>query len=76
MAKIDSAKQRLRLEIDRPNVLRQVFQAVKKGGTVSVIGVYAGFIDTFPSALGSDARLQDLQWQGGWVREVRVDAVI
>ncbi len=37
-----------RMEFDRANVLRQVIQACGKGGRVSVIGVYAGFIDKFP----------------------------
>jgi threonine dehydrogenase-like Zn-dependent dehydrogenase len=44
----DRLKQKVRLEMDRANVLRQVFQACGKGGRVSVIGVYAGFIDKFP----------------------------
>jgi len=35
-------------ELDRPYVLRQVIQACRKGGTVSVPGVYAGFIDKVP----------------------------
>lgn len=33
---------------DRPNVLRQAIIACRKGGTVSVPGVYGGFIDKFP----------------------------
>ena len=37
-----------KMEMDRANVLRQVIQACGKGGRVSVIGVYAGFIDKFP----------------------------
>jgi threonine dehydrogenase-like Zn-dependent dehydrogenase len=44
----DVAKQKLRIEMDRPQVLRQAIQACRKGGTVSVPGVYAGFIDKFP----------------------------
>jgi threonine dehydrogenase-like Zn-dependent dehydrogenase len=44
----DRLKQKVRLEMDRANVLRQVFQACGKGGRVSVIGVYGGFIDKFP----------------------------
>lgn len=35
----------MRLETDRPTVLREVIQACRKGGTVSVPGVYAGIID-------------------------------
>jgi threonine dehydrogenase-like Zn-dependent dehydrogenase len=45
---IDSAKQKVRLQFERANVLRQVIQACRPGGTVSVPGVYAGFIDNFP----------------------------
>ncbi len=33
---------------DRPNVLRQAVTVCRKGGTVSVPGVYGGFIDKFP----------------------------
>src|SRR5205823_4424368 len=44
----DRAKQTLRLEMDRPNVLRQAIQACCKGGTVSIPGVYGGFLDKIP----------------------------
>ena len=44
----DRAKQAIRLETDRPHVLRQAIQACRKGGTVSIPGVYGGFIDKFP----------------------------
>ena len=44
----DEIKQRLMLETDRPMVLRQCIQACRKGGTVSVPGVYGGFIDKVP----------------------------
>jgi threonine dehydrogenase-like Zn-dependent dehydrogenase len=44
----DRFKQALMLEADRPFVLRQAIMACKNGGTVSVIGVYGGFIDKFP----------------------------
>ena len=36
------------LETDRPFALRQAIMACRNGGTVSVIGVYGGFIDKFP----------------------------
>jgi threonine dehydrogenase-like Zn-dependent dehydrogenase len=45
---IDRAKQMLRVQLDRPNVLRQCIIACRKGGTVSVPGVYGGFIDKMP----------------------------
>lgn len=44
----DRAKQALMLETDRPIALRQAIMSCRSGGTVSVIGVYAGFIDKFP----------------------------
>jgi threonine dehydrogenase-like Zn-dependent dehydrogenase len=44
----DRAKQMARIEMDRPIVLREAILACKKGGTVSVPGVYGGFIDKFP----------------------------
>jgi threonine dehydrogenase-like Zn-dependent dehydrogenase len=44
----DRAKQKLRMVQDRVVVLRQCIQACKKGGTVSVPGVYAGFDDKIP----------------------------
>ena len=48
MFAIDRAKQISRIQMDRPTVLRQVIMTCKKGGTVSVPGVYAGFIDKIP----------------------------
>ncbi len=44
----DKAKQFARNESDRPYALRQAILACRNGGTVSVVGVYGGFIDKFP----------------------------
>ena len=44
----DRFKHALMLESDRPVALRQAIMACRNGGTVSVIGVYGGFIDKFP----------------------------
>jgi threonine dehydrogenase-like Zn-dependent dehydrogenase len=44
----DRAKQAMMLETDRPVALREAIMACRNGGTVSVIGVYGGFIDKFP----------------------------
>jgi threonine dehydrogenase-like Zn-dependent dehydrogenase len=44
----DRAKQALRLSSERPGVLRQAIQACRKGGTVSVPGVYGAFVDKLP----------------------------
>ncbi len=47
-AVLDRAKAALFLATDRPNVLRQAIQACRKGGVVSVPGVYAGALDKIP----------------------------
>ncbi len=44
----DRAKQMTGLENDRPIALREAIIACRKGGTVSVPGVYGGFIDKVP----------------------------
>jgi threonine dehydrogenase-like Zn-dependent dehydrogenase len=44
----DRAKQAMMLETDRPLALREAIRCCRNGGTVSVIGVYGGFIDKFP----------------------------
>jgi threonine dehydrogenase-like Zn-dependent dehydrogenase len=44
----DKVKQAVKLETDRPNVLRQAIVACRKGGTVSLPGVYTGFVDKIP----------------------------
>ncbi|HJW93423.1 MAG TPA: zinc-dependent alcohol dehydrogenase [Thermoanaerobaculia bacterium] len=56
----DRVKQAMRLELDRAHVLRQVLHCCRKGGTVSIPGVYAGFIDKVPfgSAFGKGLTLR------------------
>jgi len=44
----DWTKQQMMMQTDRPTALRQVFQACRKGGTVSIPGVYGGVIDKVP----------------------------
>jgi len=44
----DRIKQATMMESDRPFALREAIMACRNGGTVSVIGVYGGFIDKFP----------------------------
>jgi threonine dehydrogenase-like Zn-dependent dehydrogenase len=48
VARYDSIKQSLKLSFDRPKVLRQAIQACRKGGTVSIPGVYGGLLDKVP----------------------------
>lgn len=47
-AYVDEAKQALGLTLDRPLVLRQILQVCRKGGVVSIPGVYGGFLDRIP----------------------------
>ena len=44
----DRVKQAMRLETGRPHALREAIQACRKGGIVSVPGVYGGFVDKIP----------------------------
>jgi threonine dehydrogenase-like Zn-dependent dehydrogenase len=44
----DRVKQAMMLETGRPIAVREAIMACRNGGTVSVIGVYGGFIDKFP----------------------------
>jgi threonine dehydrogenase-like Zn-dependent dehydrogenase len=45
----DRTKQAMALETDRPAALREAILGCRNGGTVSVIGVYGGFVDKFPA---------------------------
>lgn len=47
-AAYDRVKQALHLTTDRASALRTAILACRKGGVVSVPGVYAGFVDKFP----------------------------
>jgi threonine dehydrogenase-like Zn-dependent dehydrogenase len=44
----DKVKQAGMLETDRPHALREAIMNCRNGGTVSVVGVYGGWIDKFP----------------------------
>ena len=48
---VDRTKQRLKVAMDRPIAVRDAILACRSGGIVSILGVYAGFVDKFP--LGS-----------------------
>lgn len=47
-AAVDRAKAALLLGTDRPHVLRQAIMCCRKGGTLSIPGVYIGFLDKLP----------------------------
>lgn len=44
----DRAKQAVRLETDRPTALREAIQACRKGGVISIPGVFGGVADKIP----------------------------
>jgi threonine dehydrogenase-like Zn-dependent dehydrogenase len=44
----DSAKQKLKIQMDRPLAVREAIMACRSGGIVSILGVYAGLMDKFP----------------------------
>jgi threonine dehydrogenase-like Zn-dependent dehydrogenase len=44
----DRVAQATMMQTDRPTALRQVIQSCRKGGTVSIPGVYGGIVDKFP----------------------------
>lgn len=44
----DRVKAAMYLATDRPHALRQAINACRKGGTVSIPGVYGGFLDKVP----------------------------
>ena len=45
---LDTAKQRIGIGADRGHALREAIMACRKGGRVSMPGVYGGFLDKFP----------------------------
>ena len=44
----DRVKQATRLETERPHAVREAILSCRNGGTVSIMGVYGGFMDKFP----------------------------
>lgn len=44
----DDLKQKMKLALDRPTVLRQAILSCRKGGTLSIPGVYGGLLDKVP----------------------------
>jgi threonine dehydrogenase-like Zn-dependent dehydrogenase len=44
----DKVKQTTRMALDRPLVVREAILACRSAGIVSILGVYAGFMDKFP----------------------------
>ena len=55
---IDRVKQAVKLENDRPAVLREMIRCVRKGGTISVLGVYSGMADHLPFGVAFNKGVQ------------------
>ncbi|BAZ08477.1 alcohol dehydrogenase GroES domain protein [Calothrix sp. NIES-4071] len=74
----DEAKQKVGLETDRPTVLRQVMLACRKGGTLSIMGVYAGFVDKIPMGafMNKGLTLKTGQMHGQKYMPILLDSVI
>lgn len=54
----DKLEQTLRLETGRPTALRYALLACRKGGTVSLAGVFGGFVDKIPIGAAMNKGLQ------------------
>jgi len=59
---LDTVKQKIGFGADRGHVLREAIMACRKGGRISMPGVYGGFLDKFP--LGAFME-KGLQWRTG-----------
>jgi threonine dehydrogenase-like Zn-dependent dehydrogenase len=55
---VDQVQYYTRMTTDRAHALRQAIQACRKGGTVSVPGVYAGIVNMFPFGAAFGKALQ------------------
>jgi threonine dehydrogenase-like Zn-dependent dehydrogenase len=55
---LDTVKQRWGLGADRGHVLREAIMACRKGGRISMPGVYGGFVDKFPLGAFMEKGLQ------------------
>jgi threonine dehydrogenase-like Zn-dependent dehydrogenase len=74
----DKAKQAVKLETDRPHVLRQMMVACRKGGTLSIMGVYSGFVDKLPfgAAFNKGLTLRMGQMHGQKYMRMLVERVV
>src|SRR5581483_6071940 len=57
-AAYEKVKQTIRLQLDRPFVLREAIRACRNGGTISFPGVYVGYIDKMPFGIAFGKALQ------------------
>jgi threonine dehydrogenase-like Zn-dependent dehydrogenase len=70
---IDSVLQATKVQVDKAHALRQAMSAVRRGGTFSISGVYAGPIQMFPLGDLFDMQIQVRMGQGNvrrWVDDI------
>jgi threonine dehydrogenase-like Zn-dependent dehydrogenase len=62
----DRAKQALRIQLERVHVVREAIMACRKGGIVSLMGVYVGFADKLPlgAAMNKGLTIKTAQQHG------------
>ena len=56
---IDRVKVATFMGTDRPHVLRQAIHCCRNFGTVSIVGVYGGFVDKIPMGSAINRNLPD-----------------
>jgi threonine dehydrogenase-like Zn-dependent dehydrogenase len=64
---LDRAKQALHLQTDRGSALREAMMAVRKGGVLSVMGVY-GLIDKLPFGMLTNKGITVRTSHATWAR--------
>lgn len=67
----DRAKHATYLATDRPHALRQAIFACRKGGTISIPGVYGGFLDKVPFGAAFNKGLRFAMGQTHMLRYMR-----
>jgi threonine dehydrogenase-like Zn-dependent dehydrogenase len=55
---LDKVEQALMIQTDRGTAVREAIRACRKGGTVSIMGVYAGSMDRFPLGMAMNKALR------------------
>jgi threonine dehydrogenase-like Zn-dependent dehydrogenase len=81
--RLDRVEQAIGISLDRAPVLRQMVECCRKGGTISIVGVYAGLVDRFPmgAAMNKALTFRMGQQHGqkfaprlfGWLQEGRLE---
>jgi len=74
---VDRAMQMLKLENDRPHVLREMIYVCRPAGVISIIGVYLGLVDNIPMGMAMNkgltfrmAQAHVPRWTGDLLRRI------